>query len=241
MDALDGAAAFAATGGFMRVPRGAKSGRAVRQAPASLRLPAVLYAMVVTPFGAAMAVMIAPVPVAAVVHATLIVSASIVAMIGIAIVVHVLRDSRRGGDADARHAQRDDDRFEDLHAASSPARESGLWRGERISQHLVPDAARHLIFARAVPGAGAVGLASILVLTAALGGVAAGGFGRVSGDRVQFGLLLGIGLSDRTAMASGKREQGGDGCGGADHCGVPMTHDGRGINAREADRPTRTT
>jgi hypothetical protein len=195
----------------------------------------------VTPFGAAMAVMIAPVAVAAVLHATVVIPAAIVAMIGIAVVVHVLRDSRRGGDADARHAQRDDYRFEDFHAASSPARESGLWRGERISRHLVPDAARHLIFAGAVPGAGAVGLASILVLTAALGGVTAGGFGRVSGDRVQFGLLLGIGLSGRTAMASGKREQRGDGCGDADHCGVPMTYDGPGINARDADRPTRTT
>jgi hypothetical protein len=41
-------------------------------------------------------------------------------------------------------------------------------------------------------------------------------------------------------MAGGKRQHGGEGCDGADHCDVPMTHDGQGINARDADRPTRT-
>jgi hypothetical protein len=150
----------------------------------------------VTPFGATMAMMITPVTVASVVHATVIVPAAIVAMIGVTVMVHILRNGRHGGDADARHAKRDNDRFEDFHAVSSPAREAGLWGSERISRHLVPDAARHSIFARTVPGAGAIGLTGGSILTTILRGAASRRFGCVGGDRVQFGLLLGIGLSD---------------------------------------------
>jgi hypothetical protein len=207
----------------------------------SVRLPAVLYAMVMTPFGSAMAMMITPIPVARLVRVTVIVPAAIVTMISVAVVAHILRHGWRGGYAEARHAQRDYDCFYDFHAVSSSARKAGLWRGERISGHLVPHAAQHLIFARRVPGAGAIGLTGSAVLTAILRGAAARRFGRVGGDRVQFGLLLSIGLSDRTvAIASGKRQQGGEGCGGADHCTVPMTHDGQRINAPDADRPTGT-
>ena len=161
-------------------------------------LPAAPDAVMVMPFGAAMALVVPAVMAPVVVPA---------AVVMIAIVMPIVGQSGVQGRRCDDKAERSGKSLERTHGV--PLLCYGHAAGGRATAALVP-AARSAIFARRCRRAGAIGATHIVRLCGILRNVVARILGLVGGDRIQLIRLLGIdGLGRALPAARGQREQDG--------------------------------